>query len=223
MNERTKLLIGEEGLKKLAKARIALFGVGGVGGFVLESLVRSNVGHIDIYDFDTVADSNLNRQIIATIDTIGKPKVEVAKARALSINPNLDINAYAIKVMPDVVPPLNYDYVIDCIDMTSCKLALIKACNDKNIPIISSMGTGNKLDPSKLVLTDIYKTHTCPLAKAVRLGCKRLGIKHLLAVFSTELPIEAKGEAIGTMIFVPASAGLLIASKVVKDLLELES
>lgn len=223
MNERTEQLIGVDGLNKLSKTKVAIFGVGGVGGFVLEALVRSNIGHIDIYDFDTVAESNLNRQIIATTETIGKPKVEVAKARALSINPNLDINAYAIKVMPDVVPNLDYDYVIDCIDMTSCKLALIKACNDKNIPIISSMGTGNKLDPTKLVLTDIYKTHTCPLAKAVRLGCKRLGIKHLRVVFSTELPIESKGEVIGTMIFVPASAGLLIASKVVKDLLELES
>lgn len=223
MNERTEQLIGVDGLNKLSKARVAIFGVGGVGGFVLEALVRSNIGHIDIYDFDTVAESNLNRQIIATTDMIGKPKVEVAKARALSINPELDINGYAIKVMPDVVPPLNYDYVIDCIDMTSCKLALIKVCSEKNIPIISSMGTGNKLDPSKLVLTDIYKTHTCPLAKAVRLGCKRLGIKHLKVVFSTELPKKSEGETIGTMIFVPASAGLLIASKVVKDLLELES
>ena len=122
--------------------------------------------------------------------------------------------------MPDNIPPLNYDYVVDCIDMTSCKLALIKECSNKHIPIISSMGTGKKLDPTKLVLTDIYKTHTCPLAKAVRMGCKKLGIKHLQVVFSTEEPLSTNSEEIGTMIFVPASAGLLIASAVVKDLLE---
>lgn len=220
MNERTKILIGREGLAKLANARVALFGVGGVGGFVLEALVRSNIGHLDIYDFDTIAESNLNRQIIAHRDNIGQLKVEVARERALSINPSLDINSYALKVMPDNIPPLNYDYVVDCIDMTSCKLALIKECSDKHIPIISSMGTGKKLDPTKLVLTDIYKTHTCPLAKAVRMGCKKLGIKHLKVVFSTEEPLSTNSEEIGTMIFVPASAGLLIASAVVKDLLE---
>ena len=188
---RLAMIIGEDNIEKLKNSHVAVFGVGGVGGHLCEALVRSGIGHIDIFDNDIVSPSNLNRQIIALHSTIGQKKVDVMKARLLDINPELDIKTHAVfysKDNAEEFPLTDYDYIADAIDSVPSKLELIKRATGCGTPIISSMGTGNKLDPSKLELSDISKTEYCPLAKTVRVALRKMGINHLPVVFSKEEP-----------------------------------
>lgn len=227
---RTGLIVGQEGLDKLEKANIIVFGVGGVGSFACEAIVRAGVGNITIVDFDDVDITNINRQIPALHSTVGKFKVEVMKERLLDINPNLNIktvkDVYTAETSDKILNE-NYDYVIDAIDMVTSKIHLIETCNKKGFKIISSMGMGNKLDPTKVVVTDIYKTHTCPLAKVLRRELKNRQVKKLKVVYSTEQPVELKEKIMngrkltaGSVSFVPSVGGLVIASVVIRDLLE---
>ncbi|MBQ3463197.1 MAG: tRNA threonylcarbamoyladenosine dehydratase [Clostridia bacterium] len=226
---RTELLLGADGMEKLKIARVAVFGLGGVGGHAFEALVRSGVGTLDIFDNDTVALTNLNRQINAKRETLGKSKVDAAKERALSINPNVTINAYNCFFMPETADEFdftNYDYVIDAIDTVKGKLEIIMRANDANVPVISCMGAGNKLDPTKFEVTDIYKTSVCPLARTMRYELRRRGIKKLKVVYSKEEPIkpaESSEQTVrrsvpGSTAFVPAIAGLIAAGEAVKDI-----
>lgn len=219
---RTSLLIGEENLKRLNSAKIIVFGVGGVGSFVVESLVRSGIGNISIVDFDVVDITNINRQIIALHSTIGKKKVDVMKERIQDINPNAIINTYDTFISNETIDMFDlsdYDYAIDCIDNVTGKLLIIEKCINSNTKIISSLGTANKFDPSKLTITDISKTNTCPLAKVVRLELRKRGINHLNVLFSSELPIKNDTNVLGSISFVPSTGGLLISSKVISDLI----
>ncbi len=225
---RTELLLGKEGMIKLKNSTVAVFGIGGVGSFACEALVRSGLGKIILVDYDIIDISNINRQIHATSSTVGLPKVEVMKKRLLEINPELDIEVYQEKYNDETREKListDYDYVIDAIDMITSKIDLITTCKEKNIPIISSMGAGNKLNPTLLEVGDIYSTHTCPLAKVMRRELKRRNIKELKVVWSKEKPkkvnLEKPGvrKAVpGSVSFVPSVAGLILASEVVKDL-----
>lgn len=223
---RAKLLIGESNLEKLKTSRVAVFGVGGVGGFSVECLVRSGVENITVIDADIVEKSNINRQIIATEETVGKDKVEVIKERALSINKNAKITAIKTFYLPenaDLIDLTKFDYIIDAIDTVTAKIELIKRASNKNVKIISCMGTGGKLSPELLKVTTIEKTTVCPLAKVVRKKLKDLGISGVKVVYSEELPVKKEtGEEkeIPSMIFVPATAGILLASEVVKDLIK---
>lgn len=228
---RTGLLLGESAMNKLASSRVAIFGVGGVGGYALEALVRSGVGEIDIIDNDTVSITNINRQIIATVDTVGQSKVQVAKKRALSINPDVKINCYDTFYLPETKDEFDfskYDYVIDAIDTVSGKISLVLQANESKTPIISSMGAGNKLDPTAFEVTDIYKTQVCPLAKVMRYELKKRGIKKLKVVYSKEIPIKplvseeitSKRVTPGSVSFVPSVVGLIIAGEVIKDLIK---
>lgn len=213
---------------KLKNSTVAVFGIGGVGSFACEALVRSGLGKIILVDYDIIDISNINRQIHATSSTVGLPKVEVMKKRLLEINPELDIEVYQEKYNDETREKListDYDYVIDAIDMITSKIDLITTCKEKNIPIISSMGAGNKLNPTLLEVGDIYSTHTCPLAKVMRRELKRRNIKELKVVWSKEKPkkvnLEKPGvrKAVpGSISFVPSVAGLILASEVVKDL-----
>ncbi len=189
---RTEVLIGKKGIEKLQNAKVAIFGIGGVGSFVVEGLVRAGVGHFILVDDDKVCLSNLNRQIIATKKTVGKPKVEVAKERILEINPNVKVEIYQEFFMPESKEILDdtVDYVVDAVDTVTAKIELVMRANRWNIPIISSMGTGNKLDPTKFEVTDIYKTSVCPLAKVMRKELRARGIKELKVVYSKEEPIK---------------------------------
>lgn len=228
------MLLGKDAVEKLKNSRVAIFGIGGVGGYALEALVRAGIGEIDIIDSDDVAVSNINRQILATTKTVGQKKVDVAEARAKEINPDIKINKYPIFYLPETADTFdfaNYDYIIDAIDTVSGKMELIKRANEIGTPIICSMGTGNKLDPSAFEVADIYKTSVCPLAKVMRGLCKKAGIKHLKVVYSKELPLtphEIKSaEKKGTLgrtspascSFVPPVAGFILAGEVVKDLI----
>lgn len=226
---RTISLIGEEKLNKINNAHVAIFGLGGVGGYVLESLARCGVGSFTLIDNDVFSVSNLNRQVLSTYDVIGKDKVEIAKKRVLSINPNCKVNTLKCFVLPGQhnIDFSSFDYVVDAIDTISGKLEIIERAKEKNIPVISSMGTGNKLDASKFQITDISKTHTCPLAKVMRKLLKERGIDSVKVLFSTELPITPKiniedqrGTKVtpGSISYVPAVAGLLISQEVIKDL-----
>ncbi len=227
---RTGLIVGQEGLDKLEKANVIVFGVGGVGSFACEAIVRAGIGNITIVDFDDVDITNINRQIPALHSTVGKFKVDVMKERLLDINPNLNIktvkDVYTAETSDKILNE-NYDYVIDAIDMVTSKIHLIETCNKKGFKIISSMGMGNKLDPTKVVVTDIYKTHTCPLAKVLRRELKNRQVKKLKVVYSTEQPVELKEKIMngrkltaGSVSFVPSVGGLVIASVVIRDLLE---
>ena len=232
---RTQLLFGSDAIKKLAKTRIAVFGVGGVGGYVVEALARSGVGELDLVDNDTVCLSNLNRQIIATRSTIGKYKVDVAKERVLDINPDCKVNAYRTFFMPDTAEQFdfsNYDYVVDAIDTVTGKIELVMRSKEAGVPIISSMGAGNKVDPTAFEVTDIYKTSVCPLAKVMRYQLKRRGVKKLKVVYSKEEPLspitdgtsepnEKTGRRAtpGSNAFVPSVVGLIIAGEVIKDII----
>ncbi len=224
---RTELLIGKEGLSKLKNSKVAIFGIGGVGSFVVEALARAGVQNFVLVDKDVVSISNINRQLIATYDTIGKAKVEVSKQRILSINPNAHIEAYEEFFLPGNSNILDNSitYIVDCIDTVTAKIELVMQAQELNIPIISSMGTGNKLDPTKFEITDIYKTQVCPLAKVMRKELKARNIKHLKVLYSREEPIKTgaiseNGKAIpGSISFVPSVAGLIIAGEVVKDLI----
>ena len=222
---RTRRLLGDTAMDKLKNARVAVFGVGGVGGYVVEALVRSGIGEIDMFDNDTVAESNINRQIIATTETIGRLKVDVAKERALLINPDIKVNSHNCFYMPDNADNYNlaeYSYIVDAIDTVTAKIELIKRAKALDVPIISSMGTGNKLDASMLEVTDIKKTEMCPLALTMRRELKNRGITSLKVVYSKEKPITPDdGDRIpASTAFVPAAAGLIIAGEVVKDLVK---
>ncbi|MBS5794157.1 MAG: tRNA threonylcarbamoyladenosine dehydratase [Clostridiales bacterium] len=240
---RTEILIGKENIEKLKNSSVIIFGVGGVGSFCVEAIARCGVSNIHIVDDDTISITNINRQIIATQSTIGKDKTEVVKQRILDINPNTNVTISKIFYTKDTVNTINlskYDYVIDAIDTISSKILLVEEATKLNIPIISSMGTGNKLDPTKFVVSDIYKTSMCPLAKVMRYELKKRGIKKLKVVYSTEKPIKPapinidknakstspfrdtnkRRETPGSISFVPSVAGLIIASQVINDILK---
>lgn len=221
---RTEMLIGSENLAKLANARVAVFGVGGVGGYTIEALVRSGIGTIDIIDNDKIAISNLNRQIIALHSTIGKYKVDIAKERISDINPYITVNAYKVFYTPETSDQFDftqYDYIVDAIDTVSGKIELIMQANQAQTPIISSMGAGNKMNPADFEVSDIYKTSVCPLAKVMRQELKKRGIKKLKVVYSKEPPIKQEGRRIpASNAFVPSTVGLIIASEVIKDLIK---
>ena len=229
---RTELLMGTQALERLGSSRVCVFGVGGVGGYVVEALARSGVGAIDIVDNDKVSMSNINRQIIALHSTVGRDKVEVLKERILDINPMCRVTCHKCFYLPENADSFSfeeYDYVVDAIDTVTAKIDVIMKCSALGIPVISSMGTGNKLDPSKLIVTDIYKTEMDPLAKVMRRELKKRGLKKLKVVYSTEKPIKPMADpelikqghrpAPGSSSFVPPSAGLLIASEVVRNLI----
>ena len=233
---RTGLLLGSAGMEKLKKARVAVFGLGGVGGYVVEALARSGVGALDLIDHDTISITNLNRQILATRETIGRDKAEVAKERVLSIDPKIRVNAIKKFYGPDTTGEFDftqYDYVVDAIDTVTGKLALVTAAQAAGTPILSCMGTGNKLDPTRFQIADISKTSVCPLARIMRKECAKRGIKHLKVLFSTEDPIpsdpstltdeelpEGRRALPGSVAFVPSAAGLIIAGEVIKDLIK---
>ena len=227
---RTALLIGEEGVQKLNNARVAVFGVGGVGGYVIEALARSGVGALDLVDKDRVSESNINRQIIALHSTVGRLKTEVMAERARDINPNIRITTHDVFYLPETAEQFdftNYDYVVDAIDTVSGKIALIEHAKRCNVPVISSMGAGNKLDPTAFEVADISKTSVCPLARVMRRELKKRGIEHLKVVYSKEEPQSANtqdeetGKPIpGSVAFVPSVVGLIIAGEVIKDLIK---
>lgn len=221
---RIEMLIGEENLAKLTNSHVAVFGIGGVGGYTVEALVRSGIGAIDIIDNDKVAESNLNRQIIALNSTIGKYKVDVAKERILDINPDIKINTHKIFYTPETSSQFDfakYDYIVDAIDTVSGKIELVMQANQTQTPIISSMGAGNKMNPADFEVSDIYKTSVCPLAKVMRHELKKRKIKKLKVVYSKEPPIKQEGRRIpASNAFVPSTAGLIIASEVIKDLIK---
>ena len=244
MFSRTELLIGKENIEKLQNSKVAVFGIGGVGSYVVEGLARAGIGNFILVDSDDVSISNLNRQIIATTKTIGKPKVEVAKDRILEINPNANVTIYKEFYMPDNRVPFENDisYIVDAIDTVTAKIDLIEEADKLNIPIISSMGTGNKLNPTKFEVTDIYKTSVCPLAKVIRKELRNRGIKKLKVVYSKEEPIKRNDRELykneveaekyaekknyisnshvpGSISFVPSVAGLIIAGEVIKDII----
>ena len=230
---RTAMLLGEEGIQRLREARVALFGVGGVGSFAGEALIRAGVGSIDLFDNDTVCESNLNRQLIALRSTIGQYKVDAMKARMLDINPDARIEANRLFYLPETADSVDlsaYDYVIDCIDTVKAKIDLVVRCHALNVPIIASMGTGNKLDPTAFEVSDISATSVCPLARVMRQELKKRGITHLKVVYSREIPRTpisfAEQEAPqasrrstpGSISFCPSVAGLILAGEVIKDL-----
>lgn len=222
---RTEYLIGKNNVNKLANSNVAVFGCGGVGSYAIEALARSGIGSLTLIDKDIVDITNINRQLIADTTTIGRPKVEVQKERLLKINPNLNITTYQIfydASYADEILNNNFDYVIDAIDCVSSKINLVEECNKKNIPIISSMGTGNKLDPTKFEISDISKTSVCPLAKVMRKELNKRGIKHLKVVYSKEEPHrfdETNKKNPASISFVPSVAGLILAGEVIKSLL----
>ena len=223
---RTARVLGEAALEKLAAARVAVFGVGGVGGYVVEALVRSGVGALDLIDSDTVALSNLNRQIIALHSTLGRCKVDVAAERARDINPVCRVTVHRLFYLPETAAQFDfhqYDYVVDAIDTVAGKLALAENAQRCGVPIISAMGAGNKIDPTRFQVADIQDTSVCPLARVMRRECKKRGIERLKVVYSKEEPASppdgAPGRVPGSTAFVPPVVGLIIAAEVVKDLI----
>ncbi len=231
---RTRLVLGDEGIERLKAARVAVFGIGGVGGYTVEALARSGVGALDLIDNDTVSLSNINRQIYALHSTIGRQKTEVAKERIADICPDTRVTVYNTFFMPENSGDFDfsqYDYVVDAVDTVSAKLEIIRLSKLAGVPVISSMGAGNKLDASRFRVTDISKTSVCPLAKVMRLELRKRGIKGVKAVWSDEIPIKpdeqkteearenkARRAVPGSLAFVPSAAGLLIAGEVVRDL-----
>ena len=246
---RTQLLLGAEAIEKFKNSRVAVFGIGGVGGFVVEGLVRSGIGAFDLIDDDKVCLTNLNRQIIATRKTVGKYKVDVMKERILEINPDAKVTTHKCFYLPDTAEKFDfsaYDYVVDAVDTVSAKIELVLRAKEANVPIISCMGAGNKLDPTRFEVTDIYKTSVCPLAKVMRRELKKRGVKKLKVVYSKEEPIKPSEDmsiscrqncicppgaehkcterrAIpGSVSFVPSVAGLIIAGEILKDIAKVE-
>ena len=247
---RTELLVGRENMECFRKARVAVLGIGGVGGYVVEALARTGIGTLDLIDDDKVCLTNLNRQIIATHSTLGRYKVDVAKERILDINPQAEVHTYKTFYMPDTAGQFDftqYDYVVDAIDTVTGKIALVMQAQAAGVPVISSMGAGNKLDPTAFRITDLYKTSVCPLAKVMRRELKKRGVKHLKVVYSEEtamtpLEIEAdlseekkstsnpggeeqtesprQRQVPGSNAFVPSVAGLMIAGEVIRDLMK---
>lgn len=228
--ERTELLLGKEKMEKLFSKRVAVFGVGGVGGYAVETLARTGIGQIDVIDNDVVSLSNINRQIIATHKTLGMAKVDVVKQRISDISPNTVVNTYKEFYMPEnshLFDFTKYDYIIDAIDTVTAKIELVLNAQRTNTPIISSMGTGNKLKPTMFEVSDIFKTSVCPLAKVMRYELKKRGVKKLKVVYSKEYPVKvikdqsAKKAVPGSIAFSPSVAGLIIASEVISDLAEI--
>ena len=220
--EREIRLIGDEGLERLGKSKVIVFGLGGVGSYAVEALARSGVGSLALVDADRVCPSNLNRQLIALHSSMGQLKVDVEEKRILDINPDCRITKFPMFYLPenaDEIDLFEYDYIVDCIDTISAKIELAVRSQAIKVPMISCMGTGNKLDPGKLQIADISKTSVCPLARVMRLELRKRGINHLKCVFSTEEPIRTGTSEPGSTAFVPSSAGLLIASAVIRDLL----
>lgn len=222
--ERTKLIYGADYLDKLNDQHIAVFGVGGVGGSVCESLIRTGISEISIIDFDTINETNINRQIIATHENIGKVKIDVLEQRLKSINPNIIVHKYPVFIDAETIKDINFNeftYVIDCVDTVSAKLLIIETCIKNNIKVISSMGTGNKMDSTKLLITDIYKTQYCPLAKVMRRELKQRNIKKLDVLSSTEQPIkhEKSATVVASNPFIPNIAGLKIGEYVIQKLI----
>ncbi len=229
---RTAMLRGEEAVEKLQKARVAIFGIGGVGGYTLEALARAGIGQLDLIDSDTVSRSNINRQILATQSTVGLPKVEAGKNRVLDINPDCIVRTWNIFYTPETADQFDftqYDYIVDAIDTVTGKLQLVKAAQEAGTPIISCMGTGNKLDASAFEVSDISKTTMCPLARIMRKELGKRGIKHLKVVYSKEEALSPTGweeearmlgkrQIPGSVAFVPGAAGLILAGEVIKDL-----
>ena len=242
---RTQLLLGESAMQELANKRVAVFGIGGVGGYACEALVRSGIGAFDLIDDDKVCLTNLNRQIIATRKTVGKYKTEVMKERMLEINPNVDVRIHNCFFLPenaDEFPFDEYDYIIDAVDTVTAKISIIMKANELGIPVISSMGAGNKLNPAEFEVADIYKTSVCPLAKVMRRELKKRNVKHLKVVYSKEKPVRPiedigiscrtncicppgaahkcteRRDIPGSTAFVPSVVGLIIASEVIKDI-----
>lgn len=228
---RTELLLGEEAVEQLKKSHVAVFGVGGVGGYVVEALARTGVGTFDLIDRDTVSVSNINRQIIATHSTVGRVKVEVMKERILEINPEAEVHIHKCFFLPENASEFDfskYSYVVDAVDTVTAKIQLVIQAQKAGVPIISSMGAGNKLDPSKFEVTDIYKTSVCPLARVMRRELKKRDVKHLKVVYSTEKALEPKFDLSekegrravpGSVAFVPSAAGLIAAGEVINDLI----
>ena len=219
--QRTRQLLGSEEVDRLQESSVLLFGIGGVGGFTCEALARAGVGRIHIVDKDVVDVTNINRQIIATHDTVGRPKVDVMKERLLSINPGIQVEATECFYLPDRAGEFDfsaYDYVIDAIDNVSAKLSIICEAKAAGTPVISSMGTGNKLDPTRFEIADIHKTSVCPLAKVIRKGLKDRGIKDVKVLYSREEPVRTGLRTPASVSFVPSVAGLIIAGEVIKDL-----
>ena len=228
---RTELLLGKEAAERLSRARVAVFGVGGVGGYVVEALARSGVGALDLVDSDKVALSNINRQIIATDKTVGQYKVDVAAARVAEINPDAVVRVYKVFYGPETAAQFDfsvYDYVVDAIDTVTGKIALVMQAQAAGTPIVSSMGAGNKLDPTRFEVADLSKTSVCPLARVMRAELGKRGVKHLKVVYSKEPPLSPAGEAEtapgrrqtpGSVAFVPSVAGLILAGEVVKDII----
>lgn len=234
---RTELLLGDEAMKKLKNSRVAVFGVGGVGGYAVEALVRSGVGALDLIDNDTVSLTNINRQIIATLDTVGRDKVDVAQERIKSINPDCVVTTHKCFYLPETAEQFDftdYDYVVDAIDTVKGKIEIVMRAKECSTPVISSMGAGNKLDPTAFEVADISKTSVCPLAKVMRVQLRKRGVNHLKVVYSKEpslTPVitdDAKEEFSsgvrrtlpGSTAFVPSVVGLIIASEVIKDLIK---
>ena len=243
---RTELIIGEEGLEKLQKQKIAIFGIGGVGSFVVEGLVRAGIKNFVLIDDDKICLTNINRQIIATRKTVGKYKVDVAKERISEINPDARVETYKEFYMPNSETNIinkNLSYVVDCVDTVTAKIEIIQRCDELNIPVISAMGTGNKLDPSKFEITDIYKTSVCPLAKVMRKELRKRNIKKLKVIYSKEIPIKPddgseyscktncicppgtkrkctiRNQVPGSISYVPSVAGLMIAGEIVREVI----
>ncbi len=219
---RTETLIGADAIQMLKNARVAVFGVGGVGSFVVEALARSGVGSLDLVDNDVVAESNLNRQLIALHSTIGRPKVEIAKERILDINPDCQINIHQCFYLPEEAakfPFSQYDYIVDAIDTVKAKISLVEEAKKAGVPIICSMGTGNKLDPTRFEVADISKTSVCPLAKVMRVELRKRGIDHVKVLYSKEEPVNVGSRTPASISFVPSVAGLIIAGEVIKDLI----
>ncbi len=230
---RSRLLLGDDAMRRLAACRVMIFGIGGVGGYVAEALARSGIGALDLCDSDVVAPSNLNRQIIATTQTIGRLKVDAAAERIALINPDCTVRTWPVFYLPETAGQFDftqYDYVVDAVDTVTAKLTIIEAARAAGVPVISSMGAGNKLDPSRFEVADIYRTSVCPLAKVMRKECRNRGIEALKVVYSKEEPIAPKGElppedvlsgrrsTPGSVAFVPPAAGLVLAAEVVRDL-----
>ena len=221
--KRTEALIGNEALEKLKNSHVAVFGVGGVGGYVVEALVRGGIGEITLIDNDTIKESNINRQIIALNSTIGEKKTEAFEKRLKDINPEIKVNLCDMFVLPENCGEIDFsrfDYVADAIDTVSGKLAIIEHCKSASVPVISSMGTGNKLDPIAFEVADIYKTSVCPLARVMRYELKKRGIKKLKVLYSKENPIKQDNRTPASISFVPPVAGLIIAGEIIKDLIK---
>ncbi len=222
--QRTRMLIGDDALVHLQRAKVLVFGVGGVGGYVCEALARAGVGRVDVVDKDVVDITNINRQIIATTDTVGLPKVEVCKARMESINPEIRCEAKQLFFLPETSEEFDftkYDYIVDAVDNVTAKIEIICKAKEAGTPVISSMGTGNKLDPTAFRVADIEKTKVCPLAKVVRKELRNRGVRGVKVLYSEEEPRKSGNRTPASISFVPSAAGLIIAGEVIRDLIRL--